>query len=111
MAAPGLVPPNLTNRLLHHVLLAAVETKPLVPRPIAPGRDLKAPVLLGHLVATPKALEQLAKGRAAGDVGGAEFDLRTGGKLPGGRVRVEDVGFGVLSGEEVVVAWFAAHPA
>lgn len=40
-----------------------------------------------------------------------ERDLRVGGELPRRRVRLEDVHFRVLGGEEVVVARLAAHAA
>lgn len=111
MPTPRLIPPQIPQRLLHHILVPCMKRQALVPRAIPTGHDLKALVLLGTRVIAAKPLEQLPQPDVARDVRGLELDLRPGGKLPRRRAGVEDMHLGVRRGEEVVVPGLAAHAA
>lgn len=111
IARPRLVPSDIRQRLLHHVLVISTKAEPLVPFPVARANQLEAPVLLRRRVGAAIALEQVFERRVRGDMRRVELEVGVAGQLPRGFVRPEDVNLGVGRWEEVVVAGLAAHAA
>lgn len=111
IASPRRIPSHVLDCLLQHILVRAVDLQALVPLAASSADDLEALVLLGRCVGAAETLEQLRHGGVARDVCCLEGDLCRGRELPWRSVCLEDVGFCVLCGEEVVVARLAARAA
>ena len=110
-SAAEMVPANLLNVLLHAFLVVAAKALALVPLAVSGLHDLVDPVLLGDGVVCAEALEEVADGGVAGDLGGVEGDAGVVGQVPGRGLAGDDVHLGVSLGEEVVVARLEADAA
>ncbi|KAI6768677.1 hypothetical protein HG531_010866 [Fusarium graminearum] len=104
-------PTHIVEGLLNLLLLVSVEGISLVPLAISSAVEFETLVLLRVCIGAAETLEEIAQLGAGGNVGGNEWDLCVGIELPGRGLALEDMDFGMLGREKVVVAGLATHAA